>query len=425
MAIDITNKEEKQIALTGAEIEETLLQAHLSKEAIGKIEGLEASASEIDGNCSIPQNTIIIDGDSIAGLTSTTWATILSGGTSSGAFIWGNVMLNGYFKLVAEVGVGGERTDQLLSRLTDSLIIDGKYIHFIIGKNDVEQGIDTSVTIANLEEIFRQSIKAGKIVVASTIIPGSNDTDLESQKIITINKWIKNQRSVLKNFIVVDYYKAMINKTTGLAKINYTYDGIHPSSVGAYYMGKEFKTELALFASGSNHLLPTSNANDSTQLLTNNLFINNSSGLATGYGKTGTYCTASIDETGEYIKQVLTITSSASASSFYYNNTTADFTSLIGESIFGAIEYEITEVTNIEYFDFWIECRTGSTVILAKYAIHQLAGQGITFEDEKSKGVLVTTDLIIPTGTNRIMCWFETKMVGTIKLSRPTVEVRQ
>ena len=50
MAIDITNKEEKQIALTGTQIEETLLQAHLSKAAIAKINGLEASASEIDGN---------------------------------------------------------------------------------------------------------------------------------------------------------------------------------------------------------------------------------------------------------------------------------------------------------------------------------------------------------------------------------------
>lgn len=49
MAIDITNKNEKQIALTGTQIEETLLQAHLSKDAIEKISGLKASASEIDG----------------------------------------------------------------------------------------------------------------------------------------------------------------------------------------------------------------------------------------------------------------------------------------------------------------------------------------------------------------------------------------
>ena len=48
MPIDITNKEEKQIALTGTQIEETLLQAHLSKDAIAKIEGLQSSASEID-----------------------------------------------------------------------------------------------------------------------------------------------------------------------------------------------------------------------------------------------------------------------------------------------------------------------------------------------------------------------------------------
>ena len=48
MAIDITNKNEKQIALTGAQIEETLLQAHLSKAAIAKINGLQSSAGNID-----------------------------------------------------------------------------------------------------------------------------------------------------------------------------------------------------------------------------------------------------------------------------------------------------------------------------------------------------------------------------------------
>ena len=58
MAIDISNKEEKQIALTGTQIEETLLQAHLSKDAIEKIEGLEASASEIDGVVSKEKDTL-------------------------------------------------------------------------------------------------------------------------------------------------------------------------------------------------------------------------------------------------------------------------------------------------------------------------------------------------------------------------------
>ena len=40
MPIDITNKEEKQIALTGAEIESALL----------KVNDLESSASKIDGS---------------------------------------------------------------------------------------------------------------------------------------------------------------------------------------------------------------------------------------------------------------------------------------------------------------------------------------------------------------------------------------
>lgn len=49
MAIDITNKEEKQIALTGTQIEETLLQAHLSKDAIANIEGMSTTGEQIDG----------------------------------------------------------------------------------------------------------------------------------------------------------------------------------------------------------------------------------------------------------------------------------------------------------------------------------------------------------------------------------------
>ena len=67
MPIDITNKEEKQIALTGAEIEETLLQAHLSKDAIEKLEGLQASASEIDDTVKNYTTTSFLIGGEVQG----------------------------------------------------------------------------------------------------------------------------------------------------------------------------------------------------------------------------------------------------------------------------------------------------------------------------------------------------------------------
>jgi len=86
MAIDITNKEEKKIALTGAQIEETLLQAHLSKDAIEKIKGLEASASEIDR--SVSQNKMkLIKGKVIESFSSTAGFALLGTGGATATLV--------------------------------------------------------------------------------------------------------------------------------------------------------------------------------------------------------------------------------------------------------------------------------------------------------------------------------------------------
>ena len=57
--------------MTPEQIADAVEQAHLSKDAIGKIEGLNSSASEIDGVIQRSKNTLILLGDSItAGNTS-------------------------------------------------------------------------------------------------------------------------------------------------------------------------------------------------------------------------------------------------------------------------------------------------------------------------------------------------------------------
>lgn len=58
MPIDISNKEQLDVPLTGTQMKEAIVQAHLSKDAIAKIEGLEASASEIDGSVNLAHSSL-------------------------------------------------------------------------------------------------------------------------------------------------------------------------------------------------------------------------------------------------------------------------------------------------------------------------------------------------------------------------------
>ena len=100
MAIDITNKEEKQIALTGAEIEETLVQAHLSKAALEKIEGLESTASRIDNVV----NTLLDNG-------------VVSSAPSSKNMFDKSVFIKGY------LNINGDLISHEISKISDYIAV--------------------------------------------------------------------------------------------------------------------------------------------------------------------------------------------------------------------------------------------------------------------------------------------------------------
>lgn len=198
MAIDITNKEEKQIALTGAEIESALLQAHLSKDAIEKIEGLKASASEIDAACFLKNNNLVdIHKFFINSFYSTDVNVYVSSGDSTSAmgesriqdnytYILKQINMtyydNSYSGQTAYDWLNNVDNNTLQKAINNSLGVDGAntIMEFSLGINDYN-GINTEEDIYNLLYSCITSYQTAKpkatIFLSSTIRTSSTVRD--------------------------------------------------------------------------------------------------------------------------------------------------------------------------------------------------------------------------------------------------------
>ena len=105
---------------------------------------------------------------------------------------------------------------------------------FFESKPYIDRGISGQTTPQMLLR-FRQDVinLHPKVVI---ILAGINDSfpwraNIEPvQKIITLNKWIRNF-SRKNHFVYVDYYSAMADERKGLPE-QYSTDGVHPNAAG-------------------------------------------------------------------------------------------------------------------------------------------------------------------------------------------------
>ena len=87
---------------------------------------------------------------------------------------------------------------------------------------------DNIISMAELAKVN------GVQVVLCSVMPAYdfpwNPGSFPSDKIILLNKWIKEYAS--KNgFFHIDFYASMVDEKKGL-KTEYTYDGVHPNEAG-------------------------------------------------------------------------------------------------------------------------------------------------------------------------------------------------
>ena len=380
--------------------------------AIEKIEGLEASASEIDGSVKSMALTMSIDGDSIAAQNKITTTSTEQSIASGSPFAWGNAFLKGMFKYVKNYGVGGQRTDQLLLRIDTTLQDEANYIHYIIGKNDIIQTVATSTIISNIENIIERTISAGKICVMGTIIPSTTDTVSQIESISRVNQFIIESRAVYTNYIVVDYFTSIVNYSTSQAMTDYTTDGIHPSTHGAFYMGRAFEEAFLNKPIGIYKNI-TPNATNNFQLATNSQFLGGTI-KATGWDIYGSISNSKESLTNNNEVQVINGDGIAgiSVTQSIYNGFVA------GDKIVGIVEVEVSDVVNLDYLTLAIIARSSSGVVYTNTVFQLASASTIRFPDEKYSIQVEIPSFIIPLNTLRIIPTISAKINGTLKVSK-------
>lgn len=182
-------------------------------------------------------NTMVALGDSL--IEQAGGAPVSTDHRSYGMLTWAQFFMGHRLKLLRNSGIGGERSDQILSRVTSGVLAHSPgYCFVIAGTNDIAQAVPVATIKANLSAIWTMLDNAGIRVVASTIPPRNTYTGTMLADLHTLNVWIRSEGRRRRNLRVADIYSAVVNSGgTGYAS-GYSADGIHPGNKGAPYAGK-------------------------------------------------------------------------------------------------------------------------------------------------------------------------------------------
>lgn len=173
---------------------------------------------------------------------------------------------------------GGHHTNAAAAGLNACIIA--------IGVNDAASGsLVPADTISNMNIIISTILASGAIVVLQPILPNTTLSAAQRKKAYTINAYYRKKARTDKRIIMSDPTPRFIDATdaNGNPLTNYTYDGLHPATIGAYVIGKTHWESLQdlvppydrRFMNGADVYDATANVNGN--LLTNGL-LNGTSG---------------------------------------------------------------------------------------------------------------------------------------------------
>jgi len=135
-------------------------------------------------------------------------------------------------------GISGQTTPQMLVRFRPDVVnLKPKVVVILAGTNDIAGNTGPS-TLEMIEDNIASMVEIAKSnnikIVLCSVLPVYDypwKPGLEpSQKIIDLNKWIK-EYSIKNEIIYVDYFTPMADQRNGLKK-EYSEDGVHPNKAG-------------------------------------------------------------------------------------------------------------------------------------------------------------------------------------------------
>jgi lysophospholipase L1-like esterase len=152
-------------------------------------------------------------------------------------------------------GIGGQTTPQMLVRFRQDVInLQPKVVVILAGTNDIAGNSgpmrpeDIEADYASLAELARANHIG---VVFSSVLPVHNYTPRSQdffaqrspEKILELNRWLKNYVAEHADCVYLDYLSAMIDDK-GLMKKDLADDGLHPNAAGFKVMAPLAETAI-------------------------------------------------------------------------------------------------------------------------------------------------------------------------------------
>jgi lysophospholipase L1-like esterase len=152
-------------------------------------------------------------------------------------------------------GIGGQTTPQMLVRFRQDVInLQPKVVVILAGTNDIAGNSgpmrleDIEADYASLAELARANHVR---VVFSSVLPVHNYTprsldffaQRSPEKILELNRWLKNYVAEHADCIYLDYFSAMVDEK-GLMKKDIADDGLHPNAAGFKIMAPLAETAI-------------------------------------------------------------------------------------------------------------------------------------------------------------------------------------
>jgi lysophospholipase L1-like esterase len=150
--------------------------------------------------------------------------------------------------LLANAGVGGERTDQILARVeADVLPHQPQWVTVLGGTNDVSQNIGAEPIIFNLTRIYDALDAAGIRFIAITIPPQIMMTPEQLATHNAVNTWLRERvQADWPGSLLGDWSAALSVDGDGVSPIpEYFPDGVHLGLEGAQAAGQALAPTLA------------------------------------------------------------------------------------------------------------------------------------------------------------------------------------
>lgn len=392
-------------------------------------------------------------------------ATVLSGKTAIRATRSTRLPDNGYFnwfqtfsgnraRLLSNAGMGGQRTDEILARLDDSVFgVTGykpQYCVILCGINDVFASVATDTIKANLQAIWAKLLGNGITVVAGTILPlGSSHGSFSAaniQKILAINAFIRKTATSRRGMILWDSAADIVDYTQTDGRADSTKlktDYIHPNAKGARAMGLSLYNLLSSRLPAQSTLV--SSAADSydidatnSQLLANPLLTGSGGtagtgasgtiaaswevGRAAGSGATTT-CSVVARDAGTHgdaignVQRAVIASAVASDVVQIRNATSIHGRVAAGDTVYAECHLRAVSMSNVSYVKFFILANVSANL---HYSETMLDSAG--YENSDFSGTLRTPDFKIPAGITALRAYVYVRFAGaggaTIDLGR-------